>query len=211
MQLTTTEIKALDRIKRLNLINSLSGYKTIALIGTRGKDGQENVAIFSSIVHLGSDPAMIGFVLRPQSPELTFHTYQHILDTSEYTLNLIPQYMAEQAHYTAAKFPSNVSEFDQCGFTPVYYGDCKAPFVKESPVSMGLRFLRQLPIEENGTSLIIGAIHLVQFDENGWDEEGHLLLDKLGVGALSGLNTYYKTQKTETYPYPRVEELPFKK
>jgi hypothetical protein len=48
----------------------------------------------------------------------------------------------------------------------------------------------------------------VNIEEEAWNEEGHVLLDKVGIGALSGLNTYYKTEQIATYPYPRVEELP---
>ena len=65
------KIKGLEKIYRLNLINSCTGYKSANLIGSIDKEGNTNLAIFSSITHLGSDPAMIGFVLRPeQFPEI---------------------------------------------------------------------------------------------------------------------------------------------
>ena len=70
-QFSEKDIDSLDKIYRLNLINSITGYKSANLIATQSKAGNTNVAIFSSITHLGSDPALLSFVLRP-----TFHRSQ---------------------------------------------------------------------------------------------------------------------------------------
>ena len=68
------KIDNLDKIYRLNLINSCTGYKSANLLGTIDSDGNTNVAVFSSITHLGSNPAMIGFVLRPRTvPRNTYN------------------------------------------------------------------------------------------------------------------------------------------
>jgi hypothetical protein len=45
-----------EKVERLNLINSCTGYKSANLIATKSVDGAVNVAIFSSITHLGSNP-----------------------------------------------------------------------------------------------------------------------------------------------------------
>lgn len=70
MKLHKQEIEQLEKRYRLNLINSLSGVKSANLIGTQSLSGQPNVAIFSSVVHLGSHPAQLGFILRPWHPYL---------------------------------------------------------------------------------------------------------------------------------------------
>ena len=57
----TNDIQGFSKIYRLNLINSITGYKSANLIGTRSNSGEENVAIFSSITHLGSNPALLHF------------------------------------------------------------------------------------------------------------------------------------------------------
>ena len=71
--------ESLGKIPRLNLINSCMGYKSANLIGTISKDGRPNLAVFSSITHLGSDPALIGFILRPTT--VPRHTYSNIKET----------------------------------------------------------------------------------------------------------------------------------
>ena len=50
---------------RNNLINSISGYKSANLIGSISENGTTNLAVFNSIIHLGSNPALLGFILRP--------------------------------------------------------------------------------------------------------------------------------------------------
>ena len=67
MHYTESEIRDLNRVKRLRLMNSITGIKSANLIGTISESGNTNVAIFSSVVHLGSDPALIGFVMRPDN------------------------------------------------------------------------------------------------------------------------------------------------
>lgn len=65
IEFTKEDVLNLPKINRLNLINSCTGYKSANLIGTKSKDGKSNVAIFSSVTHLGSEPALLGFILRP--------------------------------------------------------------------------------------------------------------------------------------------------
>jgi flavin reductase (DIM6/NTAB) family NADH-FMN oxidoreductase RutF len=65
MHITNRDIQKLDKIKRLNLINSITGIKPANLIGTVDETKNSNLAIFSSIVHLGSNPPLIGMVIRP--------------------------------------------------------------------------------------------------------------------------------------------------
>jgi hypothetical protein len=45
------DISQLEKVERL--INSCTGYKSANLIATKSVDGAVNVAIFSSITHLG--------------------------------------------------------------------------------------------------------------------------------------------------------------
>ena len=53
--MTNQDIDKLERYYRANLINSVTGYKPANLIGTINDEGITNVAIFSSVVHLGSN------------------------------------------------------------------------------------------------------------------------------------------------------------
>ncbi|TNE60395.1 MAG: flavin oxidoreductase [Bacteroidetes bacterium] len=207
MQLTKDDIRKTERIRRLNLLNSITGIKPANLVGTISGNGQTNLAIFSSVVHLGSDPALMGLILRPTGT-VRRDTFENIQETGYYTINQVHTGIVEQAHFTAAKFEKSVSEFDICGFTPEYQAGFPAPFVAESRLKIGLQFQQAILIEANGTTLIIGSVeHLILPDE-AVDSSGHILLDWLEAAGISGLNTYYRIEKFAQYPYARPEGVP---
>jgi flavin reductase (DIM6/NTAB) family NADH-FMN oxidoreductase RutF len=207
MHLTKTAIQNTERIRRLNIINSISGIKPANLIGTSSDSGQSNLSIFSSVVHLGSDPALLGFMLRPQA-EVPGHTFANILENGFYTINHIHENFVEQAHYTSAKFAKEESEFTKCGFTEEYLFAFKAPFVKESMLKIGLKFLESIPIKANDTQLIIGEIEHLLVPDEVVDDEGFIDLSRIGSAGISGLNSYYKLEKIAQFPYARASELP---
>ena len=88
MILSRNDINNLDKISRLNLINSITGYKPANLIGTKSLSGDTNLAIFSSMVHLGSNPPLLGFFLRP-TEIVPIHTYLNIKEYKYYTINSV--------------------------------------------------------------------------------------------------------------------------
>ena len=94
---TLRDIQKASKVFRLNLINSITGIKPGNLIGTTNKQGNTNLAIISSVVHLGSAPPLIGFILRPHH-EVRRDTYENILETGQYTINHIPEKHVQQAH-----------------------------------------------------------------------------------------------------------------
>jgi hypothetical protein len=65
------------KIERLNLINSCTGYKSASLLGTKS-DGKTNVAILVALP-FRSNPAMIGFIMRPTTvPRDTYKTLKKL-------------------------------------------------------------------------------------------------------------------------------------
>ena len=125
MHLSRTEIDDMDHLFKINLMNSISGYKSANLVSTKSEEGITNVAIFSSVVHYGSSPAILGFVLRPTS--VARNTYDNIKQTGFYTINAVNENMIEEAHHTSAKYPSEISEFDKTNLSSVYKNNFYAP------------------------------------------------------------------------------------
>ncbi len=203
---TKENIEQLDRITRLKIINSVTGIKPANLIVTIDNKGQTNLAIFSSVVHLGSNPALLGFVSRPQSADVG-HTYRNIQANGVYTINHIHPEFIKNAHYTSAKFDLAVSEFERCNLSVENSKNFKAPFVKESKFKMGVRYKEALDIKQNGTILVIGEIeHLILPDTSLVDDD--IDLEATNSVGISGLNSYYSLNKIEKHPYVRVYEVP---
>ena len=206
MHLTKEEIQNLDYLKRINIVNSVTGIKPANLIGTIS-DGKPNLAIFSSIVHLGSNPALIGFIARP-SKEVRRHTLENIKRSGLYTINHVHQLFTEKAHYTSAKFEAGVSEFEKCGLSEEYLQDFDAPFVKESKLKIGMKFLEEISIKLNNTIMVIGEVVHLFIPDDAVLLDGQIDLSILGSTGISGLNCYYSLNKIAEYPYARSDELP---
>ena len=207
MNFTKQDILDCDRIKRLNIINSISGIKPGNLIGSISDKGTTNLAIISSVVHLSSNPPLIGFIMRPRG-EVKRDTYNNIRENHLFTINHIPTSHIEQAHYTSAKFDTEISEFDRCGFTPEYIEGFKAPFVQESKIKMGLKLVEEIPIPSSKTTMIIGEIQQLVLPDNAMNETGYINLEQAGTAGIAGLNSYYKLQFLDSFPYARVEDVP---
>lgn len=206
MKLELTEIMNWDERYRLKFINSISGYKGVHLIGTKNKNGQTNLAVFNSIVHIGSSPPLIGFIMRPLTVER--NTYANIIDTGYYTLNHVHRSFLKKAHYTSTKFPEDVSEFDECNLSPEYTDAIPAPFVGESTIKLGLKLKEDIAIESNGTRLIIGEVKQVIIEEDYLENDGQIDLEKAKDVAVTGLNQYSTVAKFQNIPYARLSELP---
>ena len=204
--MTISDFSSLSRFYRANLINSITGYKPAMLIGTQNKEGKHNLAIFSSVVHLGADPALIGFIQRPVG--VSGDTFRNISATGMYTINHVHESFVEKAHYTSARFESEVSEFDACKLTPEHIDGFNAPFVKESLVKIGMELVEVIPITHNDTKLVIGKIKHLIIDEQAIREDGNVDLEKLNSVAISGLENYHRVSPLQTFPYAKVEQLP---
>ncbi len=204
MYLSASNIKKMSRVKRLNIINSVSGVKPGNLIGTKDQNSQTNLAIISSVVHLGSNPPYLGFILRPDQ-NVRRHTYENILENGLFTINHITSNLIEQAHYTSAKFEKNISEFKKCGFTEEYIEDFSTPFVKESKLKMGLIHEESVTIKSSGTLMVIGRILHLIVPDTALSEEGHIDLNIADSVGISGLNSYYALDKIGQFPFARVD------
>lgn len=190
-----------ERFYRANFINSLTGFKSVSLIGTVNQDGNPNLAIFSSIVHIGSNPALVGFINRPV--EAAPHTLSNIQNTGSYTINHVHASFLEKAHQTSAKYPEGISEFDETDLTPVFQESIKAPFVKESSVKYALKLSEIIPIKLNNTFLVIGEVIHVMLTDDIILSDGFLTLDKSGSVSSNGIDGYYSTQLIGRFEYAK--------
>lgn len=203
MHFSKQDILNTSRIRRLNLINSITGIKPANLIGTVSKDGHTNLAIFSSVIHLGSNPALIGFMTRPDK-KVRRDTLNNILETNYYTINHVHQNFIEQSHKTSGKYKKEVSEFDMCNLTEDYLFDFPAPFLKESKIKMGLKLQNIINITDNQTKLILGLIEHIYIDDIALEDNGDINLQIINDVGIGGLNNYYKLEKIAHYPYFKV-------
>jgi flavin reductase (DIM6/NTAB) family NADH-FMN oxidoreductase RutF len=207
IHLTNNDIANAAHAFRINLVNSVSGIKPGNLIGTIGENGRPNVAVFSSVIHLGSNPPLLGFILRP-STDVRRHTWENIQETGCFTINHIHSDIIKNAHYTSAKFDDSVSEFDACNLSEEFIKDFPAPFVAESKIKIGLKFRELIPIPLNNTALVIGEIEHIIVPKDAVAYNGRIDLSTTNSVGVSGLNRYYDVKQIQEFPYARANKLP---
>jgi flavin reductase (DIM6/NTAB) family NADH-FMN oxidoreductase RutF len=195
------DIERMEQRYRAALINSVTGFKSVSLIGTENNQQQSNLAIFSSVVHLGAHPPLIGLIVRPDSAER--HTLSNIEDTGFYTINHIHSQFYKSAHQSSARYEKSQSEFDECGLTRDYKDGFSAPYVMESHLQMGIQFRQRINIEINTTILIIGEIQHLYLDPAVISKEGFVDLEQLGSLTCSGLDSYHLTQRLSRLSYAK--------
>ena len=201
-----TDIDQMDKIFRLNLINSCTGFKSANLLGTKSLNGVSNVAVFSSITHLGSNPPLIGFILRPTT--VPRDTYRNIKDTGVFTVNHIYSDIIEDAHHTSAKYPDEVSEFTKTDLEEEFLDDFPAPFVMGAKIRLGCRFLNAYEIKENDTLLLVSGIeHVFIADQDIQQQDGWLKLENANTVAINGLDGYATTSLLDRYAYARPKKV----
>jgi flavin reductase (DIM6/NTAB) family NADH-FMN oxidoreductase RutF len=200
-KITQNEWDQLSKIHRLNLINSCMGYKSANLIGTKSANGNTNLAVFSSVTHLGSNPALLGFILRPNI--VARNTYDNLRANGYFTVNHIAQNIIAQAHQTSASYNVEESEFEMVHLTEEYLSGIDVPFVKESPVKLLCKYLNEYEIKENNTIHIIASIEEIYFKEEIMHEDYWLQLDKANVVAINGLDGYCLPKILDRFDYAR--------
>ena len=199
--LDLVQLMEMEQRKRAQFINSISGFRSVALVGTTDINRQTNLAIFSSIVHIGSNPPLLSFIMRPDSVER--HTLTNIMETGFYTINHINADMYEKAHQTSARYPKNVSEFEATGLTPSFKNGFVAPFVAESHIQIGMEFKERINININQTSVIIGQIKFVHYPDNCLLDDGFVDIEKAGTITSSGVDSYHTTQLLQKLEYAK--------
>ena len=198
-------LNAMAKVPRLNLINSITGYKSANLIGTLSKDGILNIAIFSSITHLGSNPALIGLMIRPLATTPR-DTYNNIKQGNYFTVNHITSAMIADAHHTSAAYGPEISEFDQTRLEPEFLDGERVPFVKGSPVRLLCKYVNEYAIAENGCIHLIASIEKIFIQDELLQKENWVRLDLGDVVTINGLDGYALPKTIDRFAYARPDQ-----
>lgn len=195
----SADFEGMEKQFRTNFINSLSGFKSVNLVGTINQEGLTNLAIFSQVFHIGANPALMGLLIRPDTARR--HTLENIETKGFFTLNHIRETFYKQAHQTSARY--DVSEFDACQLTPIFGELHPAPYVAEAHIRIGLEMVEKQLLAINGTILIIGKVIETIIREDCICEDGYIDIEKAGSITCSSLDSYHTTQRLGRLPYAK--------
>jgi len=196
----------MDKRVRAAFINSITGFKPANLVGTADSGGHSNLAIMSSVVHLGSHPPLLALVIRPNPVER--HTLDNILASGVYTINHVSSDIVEAAHQTAARYPRDTSEFTATGLSELWIDGFGAPFVQQAAIRIGLKLRDQQTIALNQTHLVIGEIVHAHAPRSCITAEGAIDIEAAGSVALSGLDSYHESKRIKRMAYAKPDQPP---
>ena len=201
---TIAEMAGWERFYRANFLNSISGFKPLNLIATVDEQGMSNLGLFSNIVHLGADPALVGFVNRPR--EAAPHTLGNIERGKFYTINHVHPAILERAHQCSAKYPDGVSEFAETGLTEEWINGLPVPYVRESLVRYALELVQVNPIPMNGTFFVIGRVVQAQLDLTLVSADGFIDISRADSLVSTGLDAYGRVSALARYRYAKPDK-----
>ena len=204
IEFDSTQIESIPKRERAHLINNLCGLRSANLIGT--SDGsKDNLAIFNSVIHLGSNPPLLGMVFRPLTVER--HTFNNIKETKYFSINQITETMTVNAHYTSAKFEYQQSEFEFCNIESLHREGCVVPFVKESNIQILCSYSKE-HLLENDCILLTATIERFWVNSDSMNKSHWLDHEKATSAAIGGLDAYYKVSLIDRYNYAKPDTEP---
>lgn len=201
MLLIKQDIEMLEKRYRALFINALSGFKNASLIGTCDHRKNTNLAIFTSVFHIGSHPLLLGMIVRPHS--VARHTLENILQTKFYTINHVNESIYQQAHQTSARYDKETSEFQATGLTEQWDHQFSAPFVEQSRIQLGMELRVHQHLAINNTEMIIGEITYINIKDDIVHDNGYIDIERAKSVAVSSLDTYHSTNYLSRFSYTK--------
>jgi flavin reductase (DIM6/NTAB) family NADH-FMN oxidoreductase RutF len=201
MLLNKEDIEHLESRYRGLFINALSGIKAAHLIGTCDQHNRSNLAIFTSVFHIGSHPPLLGMITRPHS--VARHTLENILQTEHYSINHVNESIYQQAHQTSARYDRDTSEFKAVGLTEQWYEEFPAPFVEQSRIQLGMELREHHHLAINNTDMLIGEISYINIKDDIVSDDGYVAVGRAESVLVSSLDTYHSSDLLSRLSYAK--------
>lgn len=166
--------------------------RPIALISTFSPDGVPNIAPYNSYAGLATHPPLLGVSFSPRdgAPKRTFANIQA---TNEFTINLVPRFLADLMNQSAAA-TDPTDDFTRLGLSPAVGHSVKCPRIIESPASLECRVASILPLPPSQCQFVVAEIigvfirdEFVSSDQ-GFDPMSADLLASIGAEDYLSLN-----------------------
>ena len=149
-------------------------------------------------------PRSKNIILRPLTVKR--NSYSNFKETGFFTVNQVNKHIITQAHHTSASYAEGISEFSKTGLSESYIDGFQAPYVTESAIKIGCRYVNEYEIKENGCLLIIGAIEHIYLPEDALHEDGWVQLDKAETITAIGLDGYSLPSLLNRFAYAKPDE-----
>jgi flavin reductase (DIM6/NTAB) family NADH-FMN oxidoreductase RutF len=145
------------------LMTSLVIPRPIAWVGTRGRDGRDNLAPFSYFMAVSSAPPSLAISVARAAGDALKDTARNILETGVFTVSMVDRPRADAMVQTSLRWPSETSEFGPAGLTPVSGDRIDAPYPAEARASMECRLIHTHDL--GSVHLLVGQVVRFHIDD----------------------------------------------
>ncbi|MFY8096877.1 MAG: flavin reductase family protein [Flavobacterium sp.] len=195
MQFDPSKISGSDTYK---LLTGVIIPRPIGWISSVSPNGEYNLAPFSFFNAVGEDPPHVMFST-VRTGDKNKDTLNNVLATKQFVVNMVTEDLVEKMNTTAQAIPSDESEFDLAGLTPIDSVKIKVPRVKECLVTLECEMVHHYFLEDHkngGACIIVGRVLLFHVDEK-------VLLE----GTKINLETYKPVARLAGSNYSKLGEI----
>jgi flavin reductase (DIM6/NTAB) family NADH-FMN oxidoreductase RutF len=136
--------------------------RPIAWVGSRGPDGQDNLAPFSYFMGVSSEPPMLAISVARGRGGARKHTALNLLHGGQFTVSMPEERDLDAMHATSAPFEE--SEFDAVGVARAEGARVAAPYVAGARIVMECRVSRHLDLGQ--VDLFVGEVVYVHVHDS---------------------------------------------
>jgi len=181
------ESKSNDIKSNYHLLISGIVPRPIAFVGTRNKNGNDNLAPFSFFNGFGANPPIVGF-----SPALSGRTGNpkdtllNIKEVPEFSISVVNYDIVEQMSLASSEYSREVDEFDKSGLDKFKCKDISPQAVKGSPFIMECKLhdIIELGGKPGSGNLILGEVLRFHVRSDVYTKDK---IDPLKIDAVSRL------------------------
>lgn len=197
--------KDLDPKSAYKLLTGSVIPRPIGWISSLSADGLANLAPYSFFNAIASTPPHVVFSCGITASGRK-DTLNNVLASKEFVLNIVTEDTAEAMNLSAATLPSDESEFEFAGVTPIDSKVVKPPRVKESPIHFEciVKHTYDIGDWEGAATVVIGEIVHMHISDDVMLPDYKIDNTKLkAVGRTAG-SEYVRTQDSFSLERPKV-------
>jgi flavin reductase (DIM6/NTAB) family NADH-FMN oxidoreductase RutF len=189
------DFKTLSVQERYKILAGSVVPRPIALVTSINNKGELNTAPFSFFNALSANPPLVGFGIQRMPDGQLKDTYKNIIESREFTVNIVSDSLVEAMNICAIPFESNIDEASMAGLSTVSGTLIHSPRVKESKISLECTLFSNISTGEYG-DLLLGEVVMAHISESIIDTD-NLYIDQIGLDAVGrmGGQGYIRTRE----------------
>lgn len=198
------DFAALAGPERYRLLTATVTPRPIAWVVTRNADGGQNLAPFSFFNVMGHSPPMLVLGLMTDAARGLKDTARNILARGDFTVNLVPEALAEAMNLTAIDAPHGVEEAALAGLELVPGRAVAAARLAAAPVAFECRLHLALTPGPAQT-IVLGEVLAAEIADHAVLDAQRCHIDTAAlhtIGRMGGAGGYTRTGDTFTMTRP---------